>query len=81
MKTTKAPAKSTAWGKPSRAVRATRYPSGHQLRPNLSLNTIALLDQEAQSLSKVALIGFSPTKHPLRQELQEWINHYKKPLF
>jgi len=74
MEIAKAPAKTTIWGKPSRAIRAKRYPSGHQLRPSLSQNTLALFEQEAQSLSRLALIGFAPTKHPSRQELQEWVN-------
>lgn len=74
MEATTARAKTTAWGKTSRVVRAARLPFGHQLRPSLTANTIALLEQEAQSLSRRVVIGFAPTKHPSRIELQEWVN-------
>lgn len=69
-----APAGPSAWGKPSRAVRASRFTSGHQLRSKLSLETLALVEEDANSLFKIALIGFAPSEHPSRLELQEWLN-------
>jgi len=74
METTTANAQPATWNKTLKAVKATRYPSGHQLRSSLSPNTIAVLEAEALSLSHLALISFASTKHPSRIELQEWIN-------
>lgn len=34
----------------------------------------ALIDEDAQVMSRLGLIGFAPTKHPLRSKLQGWIN-------
>jgi len=43
----------------------------HRVQANSSPSTIALLEHEAIFLVHLALIGFVPTKHPLRIELQE----------
>lgn len=58
----------------SKAVRATPSPSGPKLVPKLSAETMALITEDALLLSKVALIGVAPLKHPSRSELQEWVN-------
>ena len=74
MEETTAPVRSPPWNKVSKAVRATLLPSGPVLRPQLSTETLALIHEDALSLSRIALIGFAPTKHPSRIELQEWVN-------
>jgi hypothetical protein len=69
-----APAQTSPWSNVSKAVRATHFPSSPKLRPTLSNDTLSQMEEDARSLSRQALIGFAPTKHPSRIELQEWIN-------
>jgi hypothetical protein len=35
---------------------------------------MALITEDAKILTKVALIGVAPSKHPSRIDLQEWVN-------
>lgn len=69
-----APAQTQAWTKTIKTVQATLFPSGPKLRPSLDPDTIAFIEDEALTMSRIALIGLAPTKHPLRIELQEWLN-------
>ncbi|KAG0573256.1 hypothetical protein KC19_VG162300 [Ceratodon purpureus] len=62
------------WSHPSKAVRAQPIPSGPKLKLSPTLETLALLTEDALALTKLALIGVSPTKIPSRTELQDWVN-------
>jgi hypothetical protein len=35
---------------------------------------LALIRDDAMALSRHALIGIAPTKHPMRIKLQDWVN-------
>lgn len=63
-----------AWTKLSKAIRSTSIPSGPKLIPVLSKETLALIQEDAMSLSRLAFICVAPSKHPSRMELQEWVN-------
>ena len=55
-------------------VRAFPMPSGPKLKPLLSAETLALISEDALSLSQLALIGVVPTRQPSRVEVQSWID-------
>jgi hypothetical protein len=61
---TTAPARPLLWIGTSKAVHASPFPSEPKLRPTLSLDTLARIDEDTQVLAKTALIGFTPMKHP-----------------
>ncbi|KAG0572448.1 hypothetical protein KC19_VG096000 [Ceratodon purpureus] len=62
------------WSHTSKAVHAQPISSGPKLKLSLSPEALALLTEDALALTKLALIGVSPTKHPSRTELQDWVN-------
>jgi hypothetical protein len=63
-----------AWTMKSKAMHAQLIFSGPKIKPNLSAETLEAITMEAISLSQTSLIGIAPTKHPLRLELQDWVN-------
>lgn len=64
-------------------MRAFPLPHGPKLKPHLSAETLALISEDALSLSQLALIGVVPTRQPSRIELQSWVdlhlNSWKEP--
>lgn len=55
-------------------IRAFPMPYGPKLKPILSPETLALISEDAVSLSQLALIGVVPTRQPSRIELQSWVD-------
>lgn len=68
---TTASARAPPWTKPFKAIRATQFPSKPTLQPNLSPETLALIDEDAKVLSCLALIGFASTKRSSLLKIQD----------